>query len=411
METMRILYVTAGFPFPLTSGYLRHYFLIRELAEQGHELTLLSLAAATHRPEHEAELAPFTEQIVAVPSLRRSGSHARKAASRLRRAAGLVDPSIRRLSEAAAELTASARFDAVLFSGKKTAPALAALPAGLPVVVDLCDATSSRLRSTIPYASPGRKALLRLECAEARRAERALVERASHVTFASRRDLEAFVAEQGSLAIPATILPNGVDVDFWHRTTGTLGPDAVVFTGAMDYPPNEDAALRLVDSIMPLVWRQVPDATLTIVGRDPTPRLREAGTAERVTVTGFVDDVRPYLERAAVFAAPLRFGAGIQNKVLEAMAMEVPVVATPLAAGGLYVEDGRAPPIDEADGAEGLADLLVSALAFARSSGAPSREGRLFVGDGFSWRAGGRRLESLLLAAATAGRGARAATR
>jgi glycosyltransferase involved in cell wall biosynthesis len=409
METMRVLYVTAGFPYPLTSGYLRHYHLIRALAGRGHEITLLSMAAATYLPEHGTALEPYTDRILTFPSSRRSGNRIRKAANRFRRLAGASDPSIRRLGEAAQALVGGSRFDVVLFSGKKTAAALGAF-SGLPVVADLCDATSSRLRLTIPHAPPGRRVLLRLECAETSRAERAIVGRASRVTFASQRDLDAFVADHGPLPVPATVLPNGVDVDFWRRSSETLGRDVVVFTGAMDYPPNEDAALQLVESVMPLVRRRIPEAKLLVVGRDPSRRLREAAAAGAATVTGFVDDVRPYLEQASVFAAPLRFGAGIQNKVLEAMAMEVPVVATPLAAGGLYA-DGREPPIRQAETPGALAELLVEALDAARAGAPPAREARRFVTECFSWEASGDRLESLLAEAAATGRGARVAAR
>src|SRR5206468_215326 len=140
---------------------------------------------------------------------------------------------------------------------------------------------------------------------------------------------------------------------------------------AMEYPPNTDAALYLIEEILPLVQRTVPAAQALIVGRDPPARLRSAGQRPGVTVTGFVDDVRPYLERATVFAAPLRFGAGIQNKVLEAMAMEVPVVASPLAADGLRTEDGAQPPLDVARTTEEFADRIARRLLEAQRDPAP----------------------------------------
>src|SRR5262249_35119838 len=153
--------------------------------------------------------------------------------------------------------------------------------------------------------------------------------------------------------------------------TSKLGANTIAFTGAMDYPPNTDAALYLVETILPLVQRAIPDARALIVGRDPPARLARAGQRPGVTVTGFVDDVRPYLEQATVFAARLRSGAGIQNKVLEALAMELPVIASPLAADGLRTEDGQTPPAQIVRGVQEFADQIVRALRERASNPAP----------------------------------------
>jgi glycosyltransferase involved in cell wall biosynthesis len=148
-----------------------------------------------------------------------------------------------------------------------------------------------------------------------------------------------------------------------------------------------------------------PDARVLLVGRDPGPALRQAAVrAHGVTLTGTVTDVRPALEEAAVFAAPLRVGAGIQNKVLEALAMEVPVVASPLAAGGLHTDDGEAPPLVEADGPEATAAALVEALDGADEGAPPPPEGRRFVAAHFSWRRSGSLVAQALEAAVGAGR-------
>ena len=179
-----------------------------------------------------------------------------------------------------------------------------------------------------------------------RRIEARIVRRAAHVMFASERDRLLIM---GAATTPeASIVPNGVDLAFWRRTALTLGRDRIVFTGAMHYPPNVDAALVLANQVLPLVRRRLPEVSLDIVGRDPAPALLAIADRPGVRVTGYVPDVRPYLDGASVFAAPLRFGAGIQNKLLEALAMEVPVVASTLAIDGLRV--GReAPPAAVAD--------------------------------------------------------------
>jgi glycosyltransferase involved in cell wall biosynthesis len=397
---MRILYVTAGFPYPLTSGYLRHYHFVRELAGRGHAITLLSLVGSDFRPEHAEALAPFTEGVHTFATASRSRSPARKAVRRLRAlAAGGADPAVRALGARAARLHAERPFGAVLFSGKRTAPALRSLRGAVPVVADLCDATVSRLRLAQARARPAKAALLALEIRRTRRFERAIIGEAASLVVASGRDLELVRSEHGA-DLEAAVVPNGVDLGFWRRRDRALPAEPrVVITGAMDYPPNADAALHLAEDVMPLVWRERPDAELLVVGRDPGARLLEAGRAARVTVTGYVDDVRPYLERAAVFAAPLRVAAGIQNKVLEALAMEVPVVASPLAAAGLEVE-GVAPPIRCAEQPDAFARELVAALQAARAGAAADAAARRFVAERFAWDAGAERLERLLQAAA-----------
>ena len=403
---MRILYVTNGFPYPLTSGYLRHYFLIRELA-RWHGVTLLSIGGADFVPEHAQALVSVTDRVLTFESANGSRSLGRKAKARLRRLLGGVraDSPARRLGEAAAALARDEDFDVVLFSGKRTYPALAFLH-GLPLVVDMCDATSARIRGSFRVAPPARLPLLALDYLEVRRVERGLAARADHLVFVSCRDRDTLLPDlvRGRAEPRATVVPNGVDLDYWRRASQELGRDHVVFTGAMDYPPNEDAALRLIETIMPLVRRSVPAAHLLVVGRDPTRRLVKAGTARGVTVTGFVDDVRPYLERAAVFAAPLRFGAGIQNKVLEAMAMEVPTVASSLAADGLRTDDGRTPPIAVADDPRPFAELVVERLLVAAEGSTPDEEARRFVSECFSWSAAGELLEEALRSVAAEAR-------
>jgi glycosyltransferase involved in cell wall biosynthesis len=140
------------------------------------------------------------------------------------------------------------------------------------------------------------------------------------------------------------------------------------------------------------------------VGRDPKPRLAAAGAQPGVQVTGFVDDVRPFLERAAVFAAPLLFGAGIQNKLLEAMAMAVPVVASPLAADGLRTGDGGMPPLQTADDAAAFAAALAARLAAAQRDPTPDFAARQYVEEHFRWETNAAALEQVLHRVADAAR-------
>lgn len=192
------------------------------------------------------------------------------------------------------------------------------------------------------------------------------------------------------------MIPNGVDLDYWRRTSATRGRDTIVMTGAMDYAPNRDAATVLVRDVLPLVRRSVPEAELWIVGRDPRPQLIRAAGRTGAHVTGFVEDVRPYLERASVVAAPLRFGAGIQNKLLEAMAMGVPAVASPLAAAGLRTEQGEEPPLAVASSPREFAARIVQELLRSRNDPRPDGRARDFVERNFVWARSAYKLERVL---------------
>lgn len=392
---MRILYVTSGFPYPLTSGYLRHYHLIGSLRDAGHEVALASLVGPMTTAGDIEAMRPRVDRLV---------THARVGGLRGTAARGLELGGARPADDVRALMRSVARMprgsvDVAVISGKRTAPLLRVLD-DIPVVADLCDATSERLAGMASAATGlGRQRIL-LELLHVRRAERALVGRARHLLVASERDRDAMITNGAAVAERISVLPNGVDASYWRRTTDMLGADRVVFTGVMSYEPNADAALTLVERVMPLVRRAVPHAQLDIVGRDPLPSLAQAARRARATVvTGYVDDVRPYLEAASVFAAPLRFGAGIQNKLLEAMAMAVPSVASTLAADGLAI-DGDRPPVAVADDPTAFAEAIVARLARVRSDSAPDDVARAYVVERFSWQRSGERLDEIVRAVA-----------
>lgn len=381
---MKILYITNAFPFPLTSGYLRHYFLIKELSQQ-HSITLFSVVGGKFDKKHLSALEPYTESIRTFTSRTKGQPLVKKIVHRLD---GMArgDSAIREMSQAIKALLATEHYDALMLSGKHTYAAIKDLVTP-PVIADMCDATSVRLRGTLSHTSGLKSAPVWLEYQQVRRIENDILHRSQHVLFASIRDCEAL-----SQSRPATIVPNGVDIDYWQRAAPTLGRDTMVFTGAMNYPPNTDAACYLITAILPLVRQAVPDVKLLIVGHSPPPELVALGNQPGVTVTGFVDDVRPYLEQASVFVAPLRFGAGIQNKLLEALAMELPVVASPLAADGLRTAGGECPFAQTADTPEQYAALITAAL---RQENTPVSAAREFIRNHFVWKRSGEQLNQI----------------
>ena len=189
------------------------------------------------------------------------------------------------------------------------------------------------------------------------------------------------------------VVPNGVDLDVFRPIEGApRDPAEVVFVGAMSFGPNIAAARWFALEVMPRLRGLCPEAHFTIVGRDPDPPvLALAGAA--VTVTGRVDDVRPYLARAAVVVAPLVSGSGIKNKVLEALAMQRPVVAASLAVEGLAADVGR--DLVVADGPHGVARAVADLLADEPRADAVAAAGRQLVERRYSWRAAADRYAAL----------------
>jgi glycosyltransferase involved in cell wall biosynthesis len=213
---------------------------------------------------------------------------------------------------------------------------------------------------------------------------------ADRVVVASLRD-----GEHLGWSDRMSVLPNGVDTAYWSRRSTRRPDGTVIFTGKMSYAPNEDAAMRLIEEVWPSVRARRPDARLMIVGTSPGPRLVEAGSLSGVTVTGRVDDMRDYLDDATVFAAPIRHGAGIQNKLLEALAMQLPVVASTNATDGLVL-DGGDPPVHVTDDLATMADLIVDELNAARSDPAPRHAHRTWVADRFDWGVSAGRIDAIL---------------
>jgi sugar transferase (PEP-CTERM/EpsH1 system associated) len=198
------------------------------------------------------------------------------------------------------------------------------------------------------------------------------------------------------------VVPNGVDTDrFRPQPDAAVVPQSVVFVGAMSFTPNVEAASWFVTEVLPILRRARPDVSVTIVGRDPTPAVEALGGHRSVTVTGEVDDVRPYLARAAVVVAPMVSGSGIKNKILEAMAMQRPIVATPLAAEGVDVAAGRDLVI--ADTPAEFAAAVASLMADPERASALAAAGRALVEARYTWEACAARYAALYADLAASG--------
>jgi glycosyltransferase involved in cell wall biosynthesis len=228
---------------------------------------------------------------------------------------------------------------------------------------------------------PWRRALLELEWRKMRRAERASCTAADLTVAVSEDDRERL--EKLAPAAHCTAIRTGVDTAYFSPGDAIETPHHLVFTGSMDWFPNEDAILYFADSILPRIRSQLPEVTLAVVGRNPSARLLAAARRAGIVVTGTVDDVRPFVGEAAVYVVPLRAGGGTRLKIFEALAMGKAVVSTTVGAEGLAVTNGH--DIAIADDPDAFATSVAELLRDPARRRTLGRAGRELVESRYSW--------------------------
>ncbi len=207
-------------------------------------------------------------------------------------------------------------------------------------------------------------------------------------------DLDAQMLKTLNPHLPLVVIPNGVDVEYFSPTDYEPEEPTLFFLGNYDYAPNLDAALRLVRNIFPRIKEKTPTARLYLVGSNPTPELCSYAS-DHVEITGRVPDIRPYFEYSMIFVSPLQLGAGIKNKVLEALAMQTPVVATPLSCDGIPVEHGLHVMIGKTD--DELVDHIFRLLRDPQLRQRLRQAGRQLIQQQFTWNRVADQYEQLYL--------------
>jgi len=215
----------------------------------------------------------------------------------------------------------------------------------MPVIWDSVDCISHLFQQA---ASQSRnffgRFVTRLELPRTKQAEGELICKFDHVLVTSTSDRLALLelAPRKKNVSPISVLPNGVDLEYFYPNFEVQrDPETIVFSGKMSYHANISMVKYLVAEIMPRIWKTRPTTRLYIVGKDPSPDIKELESNPLISVTGTVDDIRPFLWRATVSVVPLLYGTGIQNKILEAMATGTPVVTTHRALSSLHVQPGK----------------------------------------------------------------------
>jgi glycosyltransferase involved in cell wall biosynthesis len=250
-------------------------------------------------------------------------------------------------------------------------------------VLTAFDAWHLNVEASVAVTSRWRRPLLRAEAQRVRRFEAEEFGHFRSVVVVTDQDKAAL--QNLNPRLPLCVIPNGVDAAFFSGGAGARVSHRIVFTGNMGYPPNIIAAKFLVGQILPRVRRTYPDAHAVVVGRQPSRDVLALADVDGVEVTGEVSDIRPWLQSAHVFVCPMLSGTGIKNKLLEAMATELPCVTTPLALQGLAVAAGEEVLVGQTP--EELAAHVITVLrddAIAHSLGVAARR---HVLERHSWTA------------------------
>lgn len=401
---MNLLFLTPQLPYPPRQGAaLRNWGLIAHLASR-HRVSLLSFLAPGQDPLPAPPLSRACARIETVPQPQRSLTR------RLRDLllTPLPDMALRLESEAfrrlLAEWLAQEPFDGVHIEGIELAPYLDVIEAARPrpfIVFDdhNCEYLLQKRAFLTDLTNPLRwhgAAYSFIQWQRLRRYETDVCRRADHVAAVSEAD--ALALRRLAADFRLIVVPNGIDTAVYRPDIAPvpgMGEAALVFTGTMDFRPNVDAVLWFARRVLPRIRQAIPQAHLWIVGQRPHRRLEPLRGNPAVTLTGQVEDVRPYIAGAAVYVAPLRMGGGTRLKLLEAMALERAVVATSLGAEGFPVTNGR--ELVLADDPLQFASAVIALLRQPDRRTAMGRAARLFVQDHYDWKALISRLEAIYL--------------
>ncbi len=380
---VRVLALTHRTPFPPDKGdKIRTHHLLTRLAARA-EVHLRAFAEPPSDVAHATRLAKHFASVELVPlDLRRQKVRAIPWALSL---TPLTLPVFRRgaMFDAVARAVRATRPDVIVAESTSMAPYALAHPE-VPLVMDFVDADSAKWRSYAEKASALQRAVYLREAVTLARYERHVAGRARVSLVTAERERALLQAIAPGCDIRA--LPNGVDVDhFTARAAPPESPSAVFF-GAMDYHANAEAAAMLVREALPRLRRRFPGFRVTIAGANPTPEVRALAAEPGVTVTGYVEDIRPHVQGASVCVIPLRVARGVQNKVLEAMAMGVPVVASPGAAEGIDASPGDDLLVARVDdGGAAVADAVAALLDDPARMAAVAASARRVVESRYGW--------------------------
>ena len=335
---MRILYVCHRFPFPpARGGKIRPFNMIKHLSRK-HEVVVASLVRSREEAEAGRGLsrhcsdfmmaevtatAAWARMITRLPTPRPSSMGYFFSPDLARR----IDERLRK-----------ERFDLIFVHCSSVAPYVSKT-SGIPKILDFGDMDSQKWLDYCRFKPFPLSLGYWLEGRKMEAAEKALARRFDLCTCTTKAELETL--RQFHIPVQTDWFPNGVDSEFFSPSDAPYDADAISFVGRMDYFPNQQAMLFFANEVFPRIREKRPAATLAIIGAEPSADIRRLASRDGITVTGTVPDVRDHVRRSAASVAPLMIARGTQNKIIECMAMGVPVVASPEAAGGVDAVPGE----------------------------------------------------------------------
>jgi sugar transferase (PEP-CTERM/EpsH1 system associated) len=387
---MKLFVLLSRFPYPLDKGdKLRAFHQLRYLAER-HEIFLFALSDEDVSAEGLAQVQPLCRAGLVVHRLRRP-----RIARNMARALATGRPlQVGYFQDALAQhqvdgLLRDFQPDHVYCQLIRMAEYLRPHIGQVPMTLDYMDVFSAGMVRRTTQAPLWQRAVWALEAQRLLTYEAAAFDWFQHHTIISDQDRQLI---QHPRRDEIEIVLNGIDTDFFQPQPAAEKQYDVLFCGNMSYHPNVDAACFLAEEIMPLVWQRHPAARLLVAGTTPAPRVQALASAH-VEISGWVPDIRAAYAAARVFVAPMRVGTGLQNKLLEAMAMALPCVTTPLANNALGGTDGEELLVTKT--AQELAKAIIALLDNPGQAAALAARGHAFVKARYTWAGATARLETL----------------
>lgn len=384
---MKILIALPRFPYPLEKGdKLRAYHQIRTLSRKN-EIFLFCVSHTPVSPDQIEALKPYCKEIKIVRPARivsifnACRNYVRTKSLQI----GYWDSKVAR--KECKRMVERAKPDVIYSQMVRTMPWVARL--GIPKVMDFQDALSKNVERRMEISSGIMHAILHYEFKMLRSSEYNSFKIFNDLTIISEPDSEAIPHQKNE---EIHIIPNGVDFDCFKCRECDKRYD-IVFCGNMQYEPNINASTFLVNEIMPLVWKEIPDAKVLIAGANPKQAVKKL-SSKNVTVSGWVDDISECYAQSHIFVAPMQIGSGLQNKLLEAMAMNIPCITTPLANSALKATENKEILIGEA--AADFANHIVALLRSEEKRKVLSEQAFTFVKEHYSWEKFGDQLEAIL---------------
>ncbi len=367
---MRVIYLTHGCPFPPNKGdRIRNFHILKHLSRD-HAVTLIYPSFSEQDMAYSSSLEEYCS---AVHTIRLSPLLAKvKCCFGLLGGRPLTNAHFN--SKALQQLVDKQTYDLAVVDCSSMAQYV--LDTNKPKIVDFVDVDSDKWKLYATMTSFPKSWIYKREYQKLQEFEARLVR---------EFDASVVISENEKQLLPQTdrlfVVKNGIDFDYFSPRE-KYDPDTMIFTGAMDYFPNIDAVLYFHEQIFPLIKKKRPAAKFIIGGMNPSPRIN-ALRSDDTFVTGFVPDMREYLGHAAVCVVPLRIAKGVQNKVLEAMAMGVPVVSTTSANEGIHATDQQ--DLFVADTPETFAEKVTHLLENPERAKHLAEQARTFVEMNFGW--------------------------